>query len=99
MPILTSPFIVLTSLFYLGLVRAFYFRKQFLIRLLRIEFIMLILFIRTILRIRIFGKPTSSAFYLLIIGACEASLGLRLLVGLIRLGGGDILSLKTGIKC
>lgn len=94
-----SPFSVVYALFFFGWVSAFYFRKQFLMSLLSLELIVLSLFLGLLFIFGLFLKPVSFAFYLLVLGACEASLGLRLLVNIVRLGGNDMLSLFKRVKC
>lgn len=94
-----SPFFVVYFLFFFGWVRAFYFRKQFLISLLSLELVVLSLFLGMLFIFGLFLKPVSFAFYLLVLGACEARLGLSLLVNIVRLGGNDMLSLFKVVKC
>lgn len=48
--------------------------------------------------ISIFRKPLSISFYLLVLGACEARLGLTLLVTMTRFTGRDILRLIRKTK-
>lgn len=67
--------------------------------LLRLEFIVLGMFIGVIFLLGCSGKPFSISFYLLVLGACEASLGLRLIVRIVRFRGGDMLSFLSLSKC
>lgn len=90
---------VFLVLVFFGLLSAFYFRKQLLISLLRLEFIVLGIFIGVIFLLGCLGKPFSIAFYLLVLGACEASLGLSLMVRMVRFSGGDMLNFLSLIKC
>lgn len=83
----------------LGFVSVYYFRKQLLVSLLSLEFMVLGLFIGVIFVLGRLGKPFSISFYLLVLGACEASLGLRLMVRMVRFRGGDMLSFLRLIKC
>lgn len=85
--------------FFFGWLGAFYFRKQFLIVLLRLEFVVLGLFLSFIFFLSLVGKSVSLSFFLLILGACEASLGLSLLVSMVRLNGRDMLRSLSVIKC
>lgn len=94
-----SPFLGAYVFFVLGWVSAFYFRKQFLVSLLSLELVVLGLFLGVSFCIRMIGHPVSISFYLLVFGACEASLGLRLLVSIVRLAGRDMLSLLRAVKC
>lgn len=91
--------IIFSFLIFFGLLRAFFFRKQLLMSLLRLEFIVLGMFIGVIFLLGWSGKPFSVAFYLLVLGACEASLGLSLMVRMVRFSGGDMLSFLSLIKC
>lgn len=94
-----SPFLIVCVFFIFGWVSAFYFRKQFLVSLLSLELVVLGLFLGVSFFIRIISHPVSISFYLLVFGACEARLGLRLLVGMVRLVGGDMLRLLRVVKC
>jgi len=80
-------------IFLFSIIRAFYHRKQLIITLLRLELVLLRIFILMFLIFINKGQPISTRFYLLILGACEASLGLRILVVLTRIKGRDILRL------
>lgn len=82
-----------------GWVRAYFFRKQFLLRLLSLEFLVLSLFLGFVGVLRRMGVSVSVTFYLLVLGACEATLGLCLLVGFVRLLGRDMLRQVRLIKC
>lgn len=48
--------------------------------------------------IRINNQNASPSFFILILGACEARLALRLLINLTRFKGNDMLTNKS-IKC
>nr|YP_005089256.1 NADH dehydrogenase subunit 4L [Flustra foliacea]AEX16061.1 NADH dehydrogenase subunit 4L [Flustra foliacea] len=82
----------------LCLLSVFYFRKQLLVVLLSMEFVLLSLFVLVVLVYSSFGQSVSTSFYILILGACEASLGLSLLVVMTRIKGMDMLSLLSLMK-
>lgn len=63
--------------------------------LLRLEFIVLGLFLRFVSVIGRLDKRVSFTFYLLILGACEARVGLCLLVVLTRYIGRDTLRVRS----
>jgi len=83
----------------LGVVGSYYFRKQFLVSLLSLEFVVLGLFLGRIITLRVLDRCPSLALYVLVLGACEARLGLRLLVSMTRIRGGDMLRLIRTLKC
>lgn len=94
-----SFFSVVFVVFGSGWFSAYYFRKQLLLRLLRLEVVLLGLFLFFVFVFACMGKPISFSFYLLVVGACEASLGLSLLVVLVRVIGNDVLRLFGFSKC
>jgi len=88
-----------TILFVGGWVRTYFFRKQLLLCLISLEFLVLGLFLGFIVMISIFDRSVPITLYLLVIGACEAALGLCMLVNLVRLVGNDMLREIQLIKC
>lgn len=94
-----SFFMLVFLCFICGWFRTYYFRKQFLLSLLSLELVSLRLFLLVVFLLGMYGKSISVAFYLLVLAACEASLGLRLLVNIVRLSGRDMLSLFRVVKC
>lgn len=82
-----------------GWLRTYFFRKQLLLSLLSLEFLVLSLFLGFVFVLRAVGVEVSVGFYLLVLGACEATLGLCLLVGFVRLLGRDMLRKVRLIKC
>lgn len=77
----------------------FFYRKQLLIRLLRLEMLTLGLFMSMALGLMGCDKSVSLSFFILVLGACEASLGLVIIVNIARLKGRDILSIVRLVKC
>jgi len=94
-----SFYLVVCFVFICGWFSTFYFRKQFLLSLLSLELVTLSLFLLVVLVFGSVGKSISVSFYLLVLGACEARLGLSLLVSMVRLRGRDMLRLFRVIKC
>lgn len=82
----------------ISLLGVFYFRKQVLITLVRLEMVALISFLCLLVNFRQLYQPLSICFYMLILRTCEASLALRLLVILVRLKGGEMFSLIRNYK-
>lgn len=74
-----------------SLVGVTYFRKQLLIILIRLEFVVLSLFITLVVTQNQLSQPISISFFILILGACETRIALRLLVMITRFKGTDIL--------
>lgn len=68
-------------------------------RLLRLELIVLSLFLGFVVYLIGLDAPVTFTLYLLVLGACEATLGLCLLVRLVRLVGRDMLRKVRFIKC
>lgn len=98
-PYYISFFLVFFVVFGCGWFSAYYFRKQLLLRLLSLEVVLLGLFLFFVLVFTCIDKPVSFTFYLLVLGACEARLGLSLLVVLVRVVGNDVLRLFGFSKC
>lgn len=90
-----TPGIVFLAVVIFAWCRVFYFRKQLILRLLRVELIILGLFLGYVFIMGDLGKRVALTFYLLVLGACEASLGLSLLVVLTRYLGRDILNSRA----
>jgi NADH:ubiquinone oxidoreductase subunit K len=90
---------VVCFVFLSGWVSTYLFRKQFLLSLLSLEFMVLSLFLGFIGTLRVLGKSVSVTIYLLVLGACEATLGLCLLVSFVRLVGSDMLRKVGLVKC
>nr|YP_009057604.1 NADH dehydrogenase subunit 4L [Nemertopsis tetraclitophila]AGZ63902.1 NADH dehydrogenase subunit 4L [Nemertopsis tetraclitophila] len=93
------------SVFYMGvfsiLVGMFIFvvqRYHFMMSLLCLEFMVLGLFLMTI-SIFFFNKESYMVFLLLSFAACEASLGLGLLVSMVRSHGSDFFNIMTVYEC
>jgi len=75
-------------------------QSHFLITLLSLEGITLSLVLFVPLSLSVIGAPNSSvSVILLTFGACEASIGLRLIVLISRSYGSDILNSLTTNKC
>lgn len=75
----------------LGLFSLISFQKQIILRLISLEFIVLGLFLGLVFYFLLLGLPISFAFYIIVLSACEASLGLRLLVCITSHSGSDLL--------
>lgn len=82
-----------------GWIRTYFFRKQLLLRLVRLEFLVLSLFLGFVSFLGCVGGFLCVTFYFLVLGACEATLGLCLLVNFVRLFGRDMLSSVNLVKC
>lgn len=67
--------------------------------LVSLEFLVLSLFLGCLGVFSSLGVSLSMSLYLLVLGACEATLGLCILVGLVRLLGSDTLGKLSFIKC
>lgn len=91
--------LVICFVFLGGWVSTYLFRKQLLLSLLSLEFMVLSLFLGFVVFLVTLGSPVSFTIYLLVLGACEATLGLCLLVGFVRLVGSDMLSKVSLVKC
>ena len=83
----------------LSIIRIFFFRKKLLIILITLEFVLLRIFLILIILLTLYFQPPSLAFFILVLGACEARLGLRILIILVRFKGRDILRKVTSFKC
>ena len=82
-----------------SLIRIYFLRKKLLLILLTLEFTVLRLFLLTILTLNIFNQTPSIAFFLLTLGACEARLGLSLIVTIVRFKGNDMLRITSSFSC
>lgn len=82
-----------------GWVRVYFFRNQLLLRLLRLEFLVLSLFLGFVGFLGCLGGFLCVTFYFLVLGACEATLGLCLLVSFVRLFGNDMFRRVSLVKC
>lgn len=91
--------LIVCFVFLSGWVSVYLFRKQLLLSLLSLEFMILALFLGFVCFLSILGKSVSVTIYLLVLGACEATLGLCLLVRFVRLVGSDMLRKVSLIKC
>ena len=67
--------------------------------LLSLEFLVLSIFLGFVCFLSRAGGYVSFSFYLLVLGACEAALGLCLLVRFVRIMGNDMLRNVKLIKC
>lgn len=67
-------------------------RKKVIMCLLSLEFIVLNMFLAIIYLITIIDQIMSYSIFILVLGACEARLGLRLIINITRFKGNDILS-------
>ena len=92
-------FYFVAFLFFTGWISTYFFRKQFLYSLLSLEFLVLSTFMLYLGVVRCVRSYISFVFYLLVLGACEATLGLSLLVSLVRLLGRDMLGKFSFVKC
>ena len=92
-------FYFVAFLFFTGWLGVYFFRKQLLYSLLRLEFLVLSLFMVYLRVVSCVSASVSFVFCLLVLGACEATLGLSLLVSLVRLMGRDILGKFYFVKC
>lgn len=77
---------------------AFFFRFQLIKILLCLELVLLGLFFSLLLTMTTIRRTRSVCFYLIVIGASEARVGLSLLVLISRLSGGDSLKLVRALK-
>ena len=75
----------------LRLIRFFLRRKKVIMCLLRLEFILLNRFFLLIIILYSTKQPISHSMFMLVLGACEARLGLRLLINITRFQGNDLL--------
>nr|YP_187565.1 NADH dehydrogenase subunit 4L [Luidia quinaria]BAD86673.1 NADH dehydrogenase subunit 4L [Luidia quinaria] len=89
---MTSPFILIMSLFYLGLLGILINRLHFLSVLLCLELLLISLFLGLIMWSLSSGSPflLSNNLILLTLSACEASAGLSLMVALSRTHSSDL---------
>lgn len=92
--------IVTVIMFLVGLsvMSMFYFRRQLLVVLVGLEIVGLVLFLIIMMFFSNFSQPMALPFYVLILGACEARLGLSLFVMVTRLKGSDILRTLRGFR-
>lgn len=67
-------------------------RKKVIICLLSLEFIVLNIFLAIVYTITVINQIMSYSIFILVLGACEARLGLRLIINITRFKGNDILS-------
>ncbi len=89
---------LLSLILSIALVGLFYMRRFLLVSLISLEFVLLNLFIATLMVLSLYGQPISIGFYILILGACEASLGLSLTVMISRFKGSDMLRVIRSYK-
>lgn len=88
--------------FYLFLIGVFSFvfiRKHLLSILLRLEFIALSLFILLVLFLKIINFEVYLLMFFLVFIVCEGSLGISILVSLIRTHGNDYISRFRILQC
>lgn len=76
------------------LMSVFLTRKKVLLILMSLELLLLNFFVIIIIKLRIVNLPVSPPLYLLVLGACEASLGLSVLISITRYSGSDIIIKK-----
>lgn len=75
----------------LAIARIYFSRKKILSCLIILEIVILRLFLIVTIKFSQLNQPIAVCFYILIFGACEARLALRLLIIITRLKGNDIL--------
>lgn len=92
--LIISPILGFSFMALIALLRFFLRRKKFILMLIRLEFMLLILFFLFILSLHRSRKPLSYSLVLLVFGACEARLGLRLLISMIRSKGNDMVRIN-----
>jgi NADH:ubiquinone oxidoreductase subunit K len=92
-------YLCFSILFIGGWVSTYFFRKQLLVCLISLEFLVLALFLGFVMVMSFLNRCIPITLYLLVIGACEATLGLCMLVNLVRLVGNDTLREVQLIKC
>nr|UUC08045.1 NADH dehydrogenase subunit 4L [Cupuladria biporosa] len=89
----------LTTLTMFSMISAFFTRKQLMITMLSLELILLMLFMLTMTMMWQLNMAVSITFYILVMGACEASISLSLLINMTRFKGNDKLNSMNMIKC
>lgn len=75
------------------------FRRKVLVILLSLETANLIIFAALMVALFHLGQPISFAFFLLIMGACEAALGLSLIITMTRSKGSDFVRSTSSNFC
>lgn len=86
-------------MFYFGLKTFFMNKKYLLIMLLRLEFIVLIIFLIIVFLVRIFNYDFLIIIYFLAVMVCEAVIGLILLTLVVRCHGSDYIKSLFLILC
>lgn len=86
-------------IFLIGLVVFVSNRKHLLITLIRLEFIILLIYIYIYIYFNIIGYETYFSIVFLTIRVCEGSLGLSILVSLIRTHGNDYFQRFNVLQC
>lgn len=82
---------ILSIILTLGLLSFFTSRKKLLICLLSLEFMLLGIFLLIIFKFSVIQQSISNSIFILVLGACEARLGLSLLINIARFKGNDML--------
>lgn len=90
-------FQITTMYLIIALIRFFISRKKTLIIIIRLELILLFLFLNILTILKFNFINISPRFYILVLGACEASIILRILIILTRFKGNDMLT-KSKVK-
>lgn len=98
MIILINYFYIIFS-FFVGLMIFAFNRKHLLIILLRLEFIVLIIYILLVLYLNIMIYELSFRIFFLTISVCEGALGLSILVSMIRTHGNDYFQCYSILGC
>nr|YP_009685244.1 NADH dehydrogenase subunit 4L [Corythucha marmorata]QDM37013.1 NADH dehydrogenase subunit 4l [Corythucha marmorata] len=78
--------------FFIGLMVLFSLRSHLLLTLISIEFLMIILYLIMFNNFMIFGYEFYFIILFLVMAVCEGSLGLSILVSLIRSHGNDMIN-------
>lgn len=76
----------------IALLRVFIARKKTLMIIIRLELILLLIFVNILMTLKTNHYRISPRFYILVLGACEASLVLRIIIILTRFKGNDMLT-------
>nr|UUC08070.1 NADH dehydrogenase subunit 4L [Discoporella cookae] len=90
---------MMTILVITSMMSAFFLRKQLLMTMLSMELIMLSIFMLMMNMYWLMNLPVSTPFYILVMSACEASIGLSMLINMTRFKGNDKLSKINLVKC
>nr|YP_002456342.1 NADH dehydrogenase subunit 4L [Watersipora subtorquata]ABY55227.1 NADH dehydrogenase subunit 4L [Watersipora subtorquata] len=85
---------MINFLLFISMMSFFIMRKKILMYLLSLEFILLNIFFMTIITFSMMNVTLSYSIFILVLGACEASLGLSMVINMTRFTGNDMLTKK-----